>query len=152
MFLKQLRSIRRMGPMKQLLGLLPGVGSALKNVEVDDKQLDRLEGIVNSMTPGERADIKTLNKSRIKRVSKGSGSQPADVNKLTKQFDMMSKMTQQMANMGMGGKVKAMRDLAKTDPNLMPGLKGMPGLAGRGSTKTASVKQKYKKRKPKKRR
>ncbi len=72
-FLKQLRSIRRMGPMKQLLGMLPGVGSVLKNVEVDDKQLDRLEGIVHSMTPGERDDIKLLNKSRVKRSGQGLG-------------------------------------------------------------------------------
>jgi len=147
-FLKQLKSIRRMGPMKQLLGMLPGVGSMLKNVEVDDKQLDRLEGIVHSMTPGEREDIKTLNKSRVKRVARGSGSQPADVNKLTKQFDLMSKMTQQMAGMGMGGKMKAIRELQRTDPNLVPGLKGMPGLGGgKGSTHTVSVKSKYKQRK-----
>ena len=83
-FLKQLRSIRRMGPMKQLLGLLPGAGSLLKDVEVDDKQLDQLEGIVHSMTPAERDDIKILNKSRVKRISRGSGTAPADVNRLTK--------------------------------------------------------------------
>ncbi len=149
-FLKQLRSIRRMGPMKQLLGMLPGVGSALKNVEVDEKQLDRLEGIVNSMTPRERNDVKLLKKSRVRRISKGSGTQPADVNKLTKQFGMMSKMTQQMAGMGMGGRIKAMRELQRTDPNLIPGIKGMPGLGGKGSTKTVSVKQQYKKRKKRK--
>ena len=149
-FLKQLRSIRRMGPMKQLLGMLPGVGSALKNVEVDEKQLDRLEGIVNSMTPRERNDVKLLKKSRVRRISQGSGTQPADVNKLTKQFGMMSQMTQQMAGMGMGGRIKAMRELQRTDPNLIPGIKGMPGLGGKGSTKTVSVKQQYKKRKKRK--
>ena len=101
------------------------------------------------MTPAERQDIKTLNKSRVRRVAKGSASVPADVNKLTKQFDMMSKMTQQMAGMGVGGKMKAMRDLSKVDPNLMPGLKGMPGLGGKGSTKTQSVKKQYKQRKKK---
>ncbi|MCZ6834188.1 MAG: signal recognition particle protein [Planctomycetota bacterium] len=147
-FLKQLKSIRRMGPMKQLLGMLPGVGSALKNVEVDDKQLDRLEGIVHSMTKPEREDVKLLTRSRVKRVAKGSGSQPADVNKLTKQFDMMSKMTQQMSSMGPGGKMKAIRELQRTDPNLVPGLKGMPGIgSARGSTKTKSIKSSFKKRK-----
>ena len=139
-----------MGPMKQLLGMLPGVGAALKDVEVDEKQLDRLEGIVHSMTPAERDDIKVLNKSRVKRVSRGSGTAPADVNKLTKQFEMIQKMTRQMSGMGGMGKMKAMRELAKTDSGMMPGLKGLPNFGGRGSTKTASVKTGYKKRKRRK--
>ena len=63
-FLKQMRTLRRMGSMKQLLGMLPGMGSMMKNVDIDDGQLDRLEGIVHSMTPRERDDIKTLDKSR----------------------------------------------------------------------------------------
>ena len=149
-FLKQLRSIRRMGPMKQLLGMLPGVGAALKNVEVDDNQLDRLEGIVHSMTPAERDDIKVLNKSRVKRVSKGSGTSPAEVNKLTKQFDLIQKMTRQMSGMGAMGKMKAMRELSKSGGDMMPGLKGMPTLGGRGSTKTQSRKSGFKQRKKRK--
>jgi signal recognition particle subunit SRP54 len=149
-FLKQLRSIRRMGPMKQLLGMLPGVGSMLKNVEVDDNQLDRLEGIVHSMTPAERDDIKLLNKSRVRRVSKGSGTNPAEVNKLTKQFDLIQKMTKQMAGMGAMGKMKAMRELSKSGGDMMPGLKGMPTLGGRGSTKTQSRKSGFKQRKRRK--
>jgi len=150
-FLKQLRSIRRMGPMKQLLGMLPGVGSALKDVQVDEKQLDRLEGIVNSMTAAEREDITVLNKSRTKRIAAGSGQQPADVNRLTKQFEMMQKMMKQMGGGGGGGamsRLKAMKDLSKMDPSMMPGLSGMPQLPGsKGTTKTASVKAGFKKRK-----
>ncbi len=148
-FLSQLSSVRRMGPMKQLLGLLPGAGSALKNIEVDEKQLDRLEGIVHSMTPGERRDIKTLNKSRIKRIASGSGTTPADVNKLTRQFEMMRKMTRQMASAGLGGRLKSIRDLAGADSSLVPGMKNMPTLRGGGSTRTVSVKQRYKQRKKK---
>ncbi len=148
-FLSQLSSVRRMGPMKQLLGLLPGAGSALKNIEVDEKQLDRLEGIVHSMTPGERRDIKTLNKSRIKRIASGSGTTPADVNKLTRQFEMMRKMTRQMASGGLGGRLKSIRELAGTDSSLVPGMKNMPTLRGGGSTRTVSVKQRYKQRKKK---
>jgi len=148
-FLKQLRSIRRMGPMKQLLGMLPGVGSILKNVEVDDKQLDRLEGIVHSMTPAERDDIELLNKSRVKRVAAGSGTVPADVNRLTKQFDMIQKMTRQMSGLGSIGKIKAMRELSKMESNMIPGMKGMPGLGGRGSTRTESIKSRFKQRKKK---
>ncbi|MFK7960188.1 MAG: signal recognition particle protein [Phycisphaerales bacterium] len=149
-FLKQLRSLRRMGPMKQLLGMLPGVGSALKNVEVDDGQLDQLEGIVHSMTAGERQDIKTLNKSRIRRVARGSGTEPADVNRLTKQFEMIQKMSKQMAGMGMKGRMNAMKDMQSMDPSMVPGLKGMPGLGGRGSTKTASRRSGFKSRKKRK--
>ncbi|MHC4429013.1 MAG: signal recognition particle protein [Planctomycetota bacterium] len=146
-FLKQLRSMRRMGPMKQVLGMLPGVGQALKNIEVDEKQLDRLEGIVHSMTQRERDDVKCLNKSRIKRIARGSGTTIADVNKLTKQFDMMQKMTRQMAS---GGRIKAMREMAKSDGGPMTGLKNVPGMATRGSTKTTSVKRSFKQRKKRK--
>lgn len=147
-FLKQLRSIRRMGPMKQLLGLLPGVGSMLKNVEVDDKQLDRLEGIVHSMTKKERDDLSVLNKSRIKRIAAGSGSKAEDVNKLVKQFEMISGLTKQMSGLGAMGKIKAMKELQKMDPNMVPGMKGMPGIGGmRGSTATQSIKTKFKQRK-----
>jgi signal recognition particle subunit SRP54 len=150
-FVKQLRSIRRMGPMKQLLGLLPGVGSALKNVDVDDKQLDRLEGMVNSMTKEERDDIKLLTKSRTRRIARGSGTQPADVNKLTKQFEMIQKMTKQMSGAGMFSKMKAMKNMAKGgEMPGMPDMKGLPGFGGRGSTKTASPKQRFKQRKKRK--
>jgi signal recognition particle subunit SRP54 len=148
-FLKQLRSIRRMGPMKQLLGMLPGVGAALKNLEVDEKQLDRLEGIVHSMTPAERDNIKLLNKSRIKRIAKGSGTTQGDVNKLTKQFEMVQKVTKQMAGGGLGGRMKAIKEMSQADPGLMPGVKNMPSLGRRGSTKTASMKKRFKQRKKK---
>ena len=151
-FLKQLRSIRRMGPMKQILGMLPGVGSALKDVDVDEKQLDRLEGIVRSMTTAERDDIKVLNKSRVRRISRGSGTSPADVNKLTKQFEMIQKMTRQMSGKGALGKMKAMKELASAGPDMMPGMQGLPGFGGRASTKTASVKSGFKQRKRKKQR
>jgi signal recognition particle subunit SRP54 len=149
-FLKQLRSIRRMGPMKQLLGMLPGVGAALKDLEVDEKQLDRLEGIVHSMTPQERDNIKILNKSRTKRIAKGSGTTQGEVNKLTKQFEMVQKMTKQVAGGGIGGRLKAIKEMSKADPGMVPGVRGLPSLGRRGSTKTASVKSKFKQRKKRK--
>jgi signal recognition particle subunit SRP54 len=145
-FLGQLRSIRRMGPMKQLLGLLPGVGSALKGVEIDEKQLDRMEAIVHSMTRRERQDVSLLNKSRVRRIAGGSGTQVADVNRLLKQFEMIQKVTRQMAGMGAMGRMKAMREMARQGPGLLPGMKGMPGLGGRGSTSTPSRREKFKKR------
>ena len=146
-FLKQLRSMRRMGPMKQLLGMLPGVGAAMKDVEVDEKQLDRLEGIVHSMTRREREDIKLLNKSRVKRIAKGSGTSQGEVNKLTRQFELLQKMTKQMAGGGLGGRIKAIRELSKADPSMIPGVSNMPSMGRRGSTKTASLKKRFKQRK-----
>ncbi len=150
-FLKQLRSLRRMGPMKQLLGMLPGVGSALKDVEVDDGQLDRLEGIVHSMTPAEREDVSRLDRSRSRRIAAGSGTQAADVSRLVKQFDMIQKMTRQMSGMGLKGRMNAMRDMQSMDPSMIPGMKGLPGFGGRGSTKTASPKAGFKQRKKRRR-
>ncbi len=147
-FLKQLRSIRRMGPMKQLLGMLPGVGSAIKDMEVDEKQLDRLEGIVHSMTSAERDDTKTLNKSRVKRIARGAGTTPTEVNKLVRQFDTLQKVTKQMAGGGIGGRLKAARAMAKGGGDgMFPGVSNMPSMGTRGSTKTASVKSRFKQRK-----
>jgi len=136
--------------MKQLLGMLPGVGSALKNVDIDDAQFDRLEGMVNSMTASEREDVKLLGKSRNRRIARGSGTQPNEVGRLVKQFEMVQKMTQQVSGMGMKGKLSAAREMAGAGG--MPGMGGMPGLGGKGSTKTLGVKQGYKQRKKGKRR
>ncbi len=144
-FTKQLKMMRKMGPMKQLLGMLPGVGGALKNMDIDDKQLDRLEGIVNSMTKKERADTDLLTKSRTKRIANGAGVTPTEVNKLVKQFGAMQKVTKQMAGMGAMGKMKAMNQMQQGGVGGMPA--GLPGFGGRGSTKTKSVKSGFKRRK-----
>jgi signal recognition particle subunit SRP54 len=149
-FLKQMKSLRRMGPMKQLLGMLPGVGSALKNVEIDDSQFNRLEGMVHSMTLDERENVKLLSKSRNRRIARGSGTQPNEVNRLVKQFEMVQKMTQQVAGMGMKGKIGAAREMARGGG--MPGMSGMPGVGTKGTTKTLSLKTGYKQRKKGKRR
>jgi signal recognition particle subunit SRP54 len=146
-FLKQLRTLRRMGPMKQLLGLLPGVGAALKDVHVDDKQLDGVEAIINSMTSEERKKPSLLNNSRRKRIAGGSGSEQTQVAQLAKQFEAVSKLTKQMANMSAGEKVRAVRDLGGGMESMMPGLQGMPGMRTKGSTRTTSPKKRFKKRK-----
>ncbi len=149
-FLDQLRSLRRMGPMKQILGMLPGVGAALKDAEIDEKQLDRLEGIVHSMTPRERNDINLLNQSRRRRIARGSGTKIEDVNQFVKQFEMISRMTKQMAGLGMMGKVKAMKEMrsmaASGGVPGMSGLGGLPGLGGKGSTRIEVPRGRFKKR------
>lgn len=140
-FLKQLRTLRRMGPMKQLLGMLPGVGSMLKDVHVEDKQLDRVEAMINSMTKDERAKPSKIDISRRKRIARGSGCKPDEVAQLTKQFDMVGKMTRQMANMSAIDKVRAAKAMGGQ------GAGGMPGFGARAGTHTVSIKSKFKKRK-----
>ena len=144
-FLSQLKTIRRMGPLKQILGLLPGVGSALKGIDIDDTQLNRLEGMVNSMTRRERNDLAVLNPSRTRRIAKGSGSKPEDVSRLGKQFEGMQKMMKQMAGMGALGRMQAMKQMG----SMQPGMGGIPGFnpLARGSTKTVSPKDRFRKAK-----
>ncbi|MEM1167069.1 MAG: signal recognition particle protein [Planctomycetota bacterium] len=146
-FLKQMRSLRKMGPMKQLLGLMPGVGQMLKDVQIEEKQLDRIEGIVHSMTPGERADVKTLNMPRRRRVAAGSGQTVEQVSGLVKQFQAVSKMSQAMAGMGMRGKIDAARQMQAAGAMDAMGMPGLPGLGGKKSTRSSSPKKRYKKRK-----
>jgi len=152
-FLSQMKTLRRMGPMKQLLGLLPGMGSALKDVDIDEKQLDRVEAIVNSMTRDERTKPSIITQSRRKRIARGSGTTADQVGQLVKQFGALNKMTKQMSGMGMRQKMGAMREMSESGMGDMMGMPGgLPGLGGRGPTKRAGVKSRAKRRKPKKRR
>ena len=95
-FLKQIKMIKKMGSLKSLLGMVPGVSSAIKNADVDDKQLVRVESIIQSMTKKERTSPKILNGSRRKRIAKGSGNTIQDVNRLIKQFEQMQQMMKMM--------------------------------------------------------
>ncbi len=91
-FLKQIKMIKKMGSLKSLLGMLPGIGSQLKNADVDDKQLVKVESIIQSMTKTERTNPKILNGSRRKRIARGSGNSIQEVNRLIKQFEQMQQM------------------------------------------------------------
>lgn len=148
-FLKQLKSLRRMGPMKQLLGLLPGVGSLMKDVNIDEKQLDRVEAMINSMTRDERAKPGVINNPRKRRIAQGSGTEQNDVGQLVKQFETINKLSRQMASMSAASKVRAVKELGAGGglEGMMPGLSGLPGLRSRGTTHTASPKSRFKKRK-----
>ena len=99
-FLQQMRQVRKMGPLSGLLGMMPGMGAMkeLKNADVDEGELDRVEAIILSMTPGERADPGMINGSRRKRIATGSGTKVQHVNQLVKQFDQMRKLMRQMAS------------------------------------------------------
>jgi signal recognition particle subunit SRP54 len=111
-FLQQMQMIKKMGPLSGLLGMIPGLGKQLKDVEIDDRQLGRVEAMITSMTVQERRNPKLLqNPSRARRIARGSGATQQDVQKLVKQFKEMQKM---MAQMGKGG-----------------GMPRIPGLSGR---------------------
>lgn len=147
-FLGQLKTLRRMGPLKQLLGLLPGVGSMLKDVHIEDKQLDRVEAIINSMTKAERAKPSLLDNNRKKRIARGSGSKIEDVGQLVKQFEMINKLSKTMSGSG-GNRIEAVKQLSKQGGMgaAVPGLQGMPSFMTKGSSSMASPKDKFKKRK-----
>src|SRR5919199_496991 len=101
-FLKQMQMIKKMGPLSGLLGMIPGLGKQLRDVEIDDRQLNRIEAMVTSMTAKERRNPKLLqNPSRARRIARGSGSTQQDVQKLVKQFGQMQKMMKQMSKGGM---------------------------------------------------
>jgi signal recognition particle subunit SRP54 len=104
-FLKQLQMMKKMGGMESLLGMLPGMGQAMKQMKdmaPPDKELKKIEAIIQSMTAGEREDHRVLNGSRRLRIAKGSGTQVSDVNKFIKQFEQSQKMMSQLMKMGMG--------------------------------------------------
>src|SRR4051794_20738164 len=107
-FLDQMRQIRKMGPLTSLLKMMPGVGSQLGNLKVDDRDLDRLQAIITSMTPEERRNPAILNGSRRRRIALGSGTNVQAVNQLVKQFGQMQKMMRHLQQ----GKMPSLQQLA----------------------------------------
>ena len=96
-----MRQLKKMGNLEQLLGMMPGVNAgALKNAQVDENQMAKIEAMILSMTKEERLKPELINGSRRKRIANGSGTTVEDVNKLLKQFDQMKKMMKQFSGMG----------------------------------------------------
>ncbi|AOW19291.1 signal recognition particle protein [Urechidicola croceus] len=108
-FLKQIQQIKKMGNMKDLVGMIPGAGKAMKDVDIDDDAFKGIEAIIHSMTPSERSTPSTINSSRKKRIAKGSGTSIQEVNQLMKQFNQMSKMMKMMQ----GGGGRKMMEMMK---------------------------------------
>ncbi len=123
--LDQMKQIQKMGPIKQILGMLPGVGNKLDDVDVDDNHVKRIEAIILSMTPAERAKPSLINPPRKRRIAAGSGNTVADVNRLLKQFEEMQKMMKQLGIMGKNGKGKKNKFRI---PKGMMGMGGMPPM------------------------
>ncbi|MBW8752330.1 MAG: signal recognition particle protein, partial [Propionibacteriales bacterium] len=110
-FLEQMQQVRKMGSLSKMLGMLPGMGQFRDQLEnFDEREIDRIQAIIQSMTPSERANPKSIDGSRRARIAKGSGRTVADVNQLVDRFFEARKMMQQMARGG------------------MPGMPGMPGM------------------------
>lgn len=124
-FLEQMRAMKRMGPLADILKMLPGVGAQLKDVNIDDKELAHVEAMILSMTPKERRKPDLLNVRRRERIARGSGRSLAEVHRLVKQFDQMRKMMKQM-----GGMQKMMGKGGRGSMPRMPGG-GFGGLFGR---------------------
>ena len=129
-FLNQLKSIRKMGSMKSLMGMLPGVGKQIKDLDLDDRQLNRTEAMIQSMTPKERGDVELLDNSRRRRIARGSGTHQNDVSQLVKGFNMVSNLSRQMSQMGMMQRMKTLTGLGNMD------LAGAMSSGGLGATKT----------------
>lgn len=117
-FLAQIQQIKKMGNLKDLASMIPGVGKALKDVEIDDNAFKGIEAIILSMTPKERQHPEVLNQSRKNRIAKGSGTTIQEVNRLVKQFDQTRKMMKMVTDSKMG---RMMAHMPK-----MPGMPGMP--------------------------
>ncbi|MFI3247954.1 MAG: signal recognition particle protein [Rikenellaceae bacterium] len=115
-FISQIQQIKKMGNLKDLAGMIPGMGKMMKDVDIPDDAFKQTEAIIGSMTPAERSKPSILNAKRRERIAKGSGTTLADVNKLIKQFEQTSKMMKMVAG---SGKMKM--------PN-MPGMPKMPGF------------------------
>ena len=128
-FLEQMQALKKMGPLGNLLGMMPGMPKELKNAKISDDDLKPIEAIIRSMTPLERRKPELINGSRRTRIANGSGTTVGDVNRLVKQFSEMQKMMKRMGAMGMGkgkkGKARALAGLSGMGG--VPGLPGMPG-------------------------
>ena len=114
-FLSQLNTIKKMGDIKSLLGMIPGMSKMTQNLDIDDKAFSKVESIIQSMTPEERGNPELLSMSRKKRIAKGCGRDLNEVNMFLRQFEQMRKMMHKMSKMPMGG----------------PGMPGMPKLGRR---------------------
>ena len=120
-FLNQLQQIKKMGNIKDLAAMIPGVSKAIKDVDIDNSALSGIEAIILSMTPKERQHPEILNQSRKQRIARGSGHTIQEVNRFIKQFEQTRKMMNMMGGSGM-------KQLMRNMPKGFPGMLGMPGM------------------------
>ncbi len=137
-FLDQLRQVKKMGPLQNVIGMLPGMPKEIKDADIDDRELGRVEAIICSMTPAERAKPNSINGSRRTRIALGSGTSTGEVNNLLKQFGQMQQMMKQMGVMGRVMQKKSKKNKKKGGRTTAKGTKPVstksnPGLGGMGA-------------------
>ncbi len=160
-FLKQMNAMKNMGGLKSIMKLLPGMGQAMKNIDIDDREIKRIEAMIQSMTKEERREPDIISPSRRRRIAAGSGSEQNEVAGLLKTFRQSRQMMQMMSGMGPLGKMKALKGLGGAmggdmgdlgDMGGMPGLgMGGPGGKVRQRSKRKKVERKKRPKKNKKR-
>jgi signal recognition particle subunit SRP54 len=155
-FLTQLQQLKKMGGIKDLLAMIPGLGSKLKGIDVDERDVFKIEAMIQSMTPEERNFPEVIDGSRRLRIAKGSGRSVHDVNDLLKQFQQMQKMVRDFKKMGFFGRLKAMKGMPDVG-DLMGGAKkqrkpGETSMAKRLKLREERKRKRKHKKKGKKRR
>jgi signal recognition particle subunit SRP54 len=145
-FMGQMRQMRKMGPMKELLKLMPGMGGQMEAMQVSDDEMGSMEAIIQSMTPQERENPDVIEASRRRRIARGSGTQPQDVSGMVKSFTMASGMMKQMAGMGMRDRMKFAQQMGQMG---MGG--GMPKFKVKQRSKRMTTKQRQRAKKRRKR-
>ena len=133
-FLEQMKTVRKMGPLKQLMGMLPGVGSMLKDINIPEEELDKTEAMILSMNRKEKENPDLVDGSRRRRIAKGAGVQPEEVSRLIKGFATARDMAKKMSGLSMGSKAKMAQAMSMMDPGQMP-----PGAAGMFNQKNRST-------------
>ena len=146
-FLGQMRQMQKMGPLKELLKLIPGVGQDASAMQVAPEELARMEAIILSMTPRERENPDLIEASRRRRIARGSGTEPQDVSGLLKSFQMASGMMKQMAGMGMRDRMRFAQQMGQVSM-----MGGMPKFKIKQRSKRLTKKEREKLKKMKKRR
>lgn len=131
-FRDQLKQMRSMGPLKQMLEMIPGLGSQLKGVDIPESEMDQTEAIICSMTREEREHPEVIDGSRRRRIAAGSGVEPADVSQLLKGFEQMRRVTKMMAGQGMMGRMKMMQQMGNMDilGGKLPKMKSSKSIGG----------------------
>ncbi len=141
-FMGQMKKMQKMGPMKDILKLMPGMGGQVEAMGLGGDEFARMEAIINSMTPAEREDPEVIEASRRRRIARGSGTEPQDVSGLVKSFDMASGMMKQMAGMGMKDRMKFAQQMGQA------GMMGaQPKFKVKQRSKRLSKKERNKRRK-----
>jgi signal recognition particle subunit SRP54 len=142
-FLGQMRQMQKLGPLRDIMKMIPGMGGQLGGMQLEGKEMNQMEAMILSMTPQERENPEVIEASRRRRIARGAGGQPQDVSGLVKSFGMAAGMMKQMAGMGMRDRMKFAQQMGQV------GMAGgaMPNLKVKQRSKRLTAKQRTKRRK-----